>query len=157
MDAEDRDGGVTIRDSIGREQRAVIINESGLYSLILSSQLPSAKAFKRWVTSEVLPAIRKTGRYELTTTELKQLASTAEYAEEVLLSVDCLTTTQVAKEMGMTGSELYRWLVALGIAYWQSGPFLYHFSCFSTRAHKISTISSHLSQILFLILHPKNE
>ena len=124
VDAEDRDGGVTIRDSIGREQRAVIINESGLYSLILSSQLPSAKAFKRWVTSEVLPAIRKTGRYELTTTELKQLASTAEYAEEVLLSVDCLTTTQVAKEMGMTGPELYRWLVALGIVYWQSGQYM---------------------------------
>lgn len=42
-----------------------IINESGLYSLILSSKLPTAKKFKRWVTSEVLPAIRKTGKYEL--------------------------------------------------------------------------------------------
>lgn len=41
-----------------------IINESGLYSLILSSKLPSAKKFKRWITSEVLPALRKTGRYE---------------------------------------------------------------------------------------------
>lgn len=41
-----------------------LINESGLYSLILSSKLPKAKAFKRWVTSEVLPAIRKTGKYE---------------------------------------------------------------------------------------------
>ena len=41
----------------------VVINESGLYSLILSSKLPSAKKFKRWVTSEVLPAIRKTGMY----------------------------------------------------------------------------------------------
>jgi prophage antirepressor-like protein len=40
-----------------------IINESGLYSLILSSKLPQAKAFKRWVTSEVLPQIRKTGGY----------------------------------------------------------------------------------------------
>lgn len=44
-------------------QEAVIINESGLYSLILSSKLPKAKAFKHWVTSEVLPAIRKTGSY----------------------------------------------------------------------------------------------
>lgn len=44
--------------------RAWLINESGLYSLILSSKLPKAKAFKRWVTSEVLPAIRKTGKYE---------------------------------------------------------------------------------------------
>lgn len=42
-----------------------LINESGLYSLILSSKLPAAKAFKRWVTSEVLPSIRKTGKYEL--------------------------------------------------------------------------------------------
>lgn len=45
------------------KSNAVIINESGLYSLILSSKLPTAKKFKRWVTSEVLPAIRKTGGY----------------------------------------------------------------------------------------------
>ena len=47
------------------QQQATIINESGLYSLILSSKLPDAKKFKRWVTSEVLPAIRKTGRYAI--------------------------------------------------------------------------------------------
>lgn len=47
----------------GGKQNLVIINESGLYSLILSSKLPNAKKFKRWVTSEVLPAIRKTGNY----------------------------------------------------------------------------------------------
>ena len=46
-------------------QSTIIINESGLYSLILSSKLESARRFKRWVTSEVLPAIRKNGRYEL--------------------------------------------------------------------------------------------
>lgn len=45
--------------------KAWLINESGLYSLILSSKLPAAKAFKRWVTSEVLPSIRKTGKYEI--------------------------------------------------------------------------------------------
>lgn len=61
VDEEDKTDGVTIRDSIGRGQNPVLINESGLYSLILSSQLPSAKRFKRWVTSEVLPAIRKHG------------------------------------------------------------------------------------------------
>ena len=55
--------GVTIRDSIGRDQTPVFINESGLYSLILSSKLPAAKRFKRWVTSEVLPAIRRHGVY----------------------------------------------------------------------------------------------
>ena len=59
VDYEDKRDGVTIRDSIGRDQKAVVINESGLYSLILSSKLPQAKAFKRWVTSEVLPQIRR--------------------------------------------------------------------------------------------------
>lgn len=63
VDEEDKTDGVTIRDSIGREQHPMCINESGLYSLILSSKMPSAKKFKRWVTSEVLPQIRKTGSY----------------------------------------------------------------------------------------------
>lgn len=62
IDGEDK-GDVAIRDSIGREQSTTIINESGLYSLILSSKLPNAKAFKRWITSEVLPSIRKHGGY----------------------------------------------------------------------------------------------
>ena len=52
-----------LTDSLGRSQETIIINESGLYSLILSSKLPTAKKFKRWVTSEVLPAIRKHGAY----------------------------------------------------------------------------------------------
>lgn len=52
-----------ITDNLGRKQEAYIINESGLYSLILSSKLPTAKKFKRWVTSEVLPSIRKHGAY----------------------------------------------------------------------------------------------
>lgn len=47
------------------QTKTAVINESGLYSLILSSKLPSARRFKRWVTREVLPAIRKTGRYEI--------------------------------------------------------------------------------------------
>jgi anti-repressor protein len=50
-------------DSMGRMQETILINESGLYSLILSSKLPSAKRFKRWVTGEVLPSIRKRGLY----------------------------------------------------------------------------------------------
>ncbi|MCF0239959.1 MAG: ORF6C domain-containing protein [Streptococcus gallolyticus] len=52
-----------ITDNLGRTQETYIINESGLYSLILSSKLPRAKEFKRWVTSEVLPTIRKHGSY----------------------------------------------------------------------------------------------
>lgn len=52
-----------LTDSLGRKQQTIIINESGLYSLILSSKLPNARKFKRWVTSEVLPSIRKHGMY----------------------------------------------------------------------------------------------
>ena len=52
-----------IQGVLGGEQNMTIINESGLYSLILSSKLPNAKQFKRWVTSEVLPTIRKHGAY----------------------------------------------------------------------------------------------
>ena len=61
VDSEDKTDGVTIRDPIGREQNPMFINESGLYSLVLSSKLPTAKAFRRWITSEVIPSIRKNG------------------------------------------------------------------------------------------------
>ncbi len=58
-----------IIDSMGRSQPTMLINESGLYSLILSSKLPAAKRFKRWVTSEVLPSIRRTGGYGTAATQ----------------------------------------------------------------------------------------
>lgn len=61
VDEEDR--GVTEMDTPSGRQTLTIINESGLYSLILSSKLEEAKQFKKWVTSEVLPAIRKSGGY----------------------------------------------------------------------------------------------
>lgn len=60
---DEEDKGVTKCDTLGGVQELSVINESGLYSLVLSSKLPTAKRFKRWVTSEVLPAIRKTGGY----------------------------------------------------------------------------------------------
>lgn len=60
---DDEDKSTTPIQGSAYATRVVIINESGLYSLILSSKLPNAKKFKRWVTSEVLPAIRKTGSY----------------------------------------------------------------------------------------------
>ena len=63
VDPEDK--GVSKMDTPGGNQEVVIINESGLYSLILSSKLPKARAFKRWVTSEVLPTLRKTGSYSV--------------------------------------------------------------------------------------------
>lgn len=62
-----------ITDELGRSQETWLINESGLYSLILSSKLPTAKKFKRWVTSEVLPAIRKTGSYQIPTNPMEAL------------------------------------------------------------------------------------
>lgn len=61
---DDEDKGVAKLDTPGGKQNQTIINESGLYSLILSSKMPNAKKFKHWVTSEVLPAIRKTGSYQ---------------------------------------------------------------------------------------------
>lgn len=77
IDVEDK--GVTKCDTLGGTQEMTIINESGLYSLILSSKLPKAKEFKRWVTSEVLPSIRKHGAY-----------MTAEKLEEVILNPDMM-------------------------------------------------------------------
>lgn len=63
VDTEDK--GVAKCDTLGGTQELVVINESGLYSLILSSKLPNAKKFKHWVTSEVLPSIRKHGVYAI--------------------------------------------------------------------------------------------
>ena len=66
-----------VTDSTGREQEAWIINESGLYALIFGSKLESAKRFKHWVTSEVLPAIRKTGGYQMQAPQGKELLALA--------------------------------------------------------------------------------
>lgn len=62
---DDEDKGVNEMDTPGGKQNIAVINESGLYSLILSSKLPKAKEFKHWVTSEVLPAIRRHGMYAM--------------------------------------------------------------------------------------------
>ena len=139
--------------------QAVVINESGLYSLILSSKLPQAKAFKHWVTSEVLPQIRKTGGYiptkdaegrELTDLEImtlaleiqqrtieqqdktieeqdraiEALAPKAAYCDEVLDSVSCFTTTQIAKELDMTVFDLTQLLLKKKVMYRQSGQYM---------------------------------
>ncbi len=60
---DEEDKGVAKCDTLGGAQEMTVINESGFYSLVLRSKLPEAKKFKRWVTSEVLPQIRKTGGY----------------------------------------------------------------------------------------------
>ena len=61
---DDDEKGVTTVPTLGGSQEMLVVNESGLYALIFSSRKPEARAFRRWVTGEVLPAIRKTGRYE---------------------------------------------------------------------------------------------
>ena len=89
VDSEDKNT-VAIHDGITRgNPNQTIINESGLYCLVLSSKLPSAKKFKRWVTSEVLPALRKTGQYqvkELSGSEL--MAKALIEAQSVLAAKD---------------------------------------------------------------------
>jgi anti-repressor protein len=62
---DDEDKEAVKHRTLGGVQNMTIINESGLYCLVLSSKLPTAKKFKRWVTSEVLPALRKTGQYQV--------------------------------------------------------------------------------------------
>ena len=130
------------------EQVMLFINESGLYALILSSKLPTAREFKHWVTGEVLPAIRRQGGYMVARADesdeeilaralqimhatlqrkeeqIARLQPRAEYADRVLDSVSCFTTTQVAKGMGMTAQELNRLLCLYGIQYGQSGQYM---------------------------------
>ena len=95
VDKEDKKGGWRITTPSGT-QDMTIINESGLYSLILSSKLPGAKKFKRWVTSEVLPAIRKAGSYMAPAAE-KTLA-------DLTAAVELLTERLDA--LGMQGASL---------------------------------------------------
>ena len=91
IDSDDKRDGVVIHDSMGREQKPIIINESGLYSLILSSKLPNAKKFKRWVTSEVLPTLRKTGSYTKVPTDPRELLMlTIKAHEQTAQRVDVL-------------------------------------------------------------------
>ncbi len=141
VDDEDKDE-VPIQDSIGRMQKTPIINESGLYSLVLSSKLPGAKKFRRWVTSEVLPSIRQTGGYNIpkdypsalrafADAEEKRLALEAEneiqrqqiadfqpirqYVDEILSSTGTMVITQIAADYGMSARALNKILCEEGI------------------------------------------
>lgn len=91
---DDDDRGVHPVDSPSGTQTMTIINESGLYSLVLSSKLPDARKFKRWVTSEVLPSIRKTGGYAVPTTE----KTLADLTAAVELLTERLDTMLAARE-----------------------------------------------------------
>lgn len=89
LDDDERQG-VGITDPLGNKQTATAINESGLYSLILTSRKPEAKKFKKWVTSEVLPAIRKTGSYHAVPP-----APTSDAAHETLAPKDMGNLTRL--------------------------------------------------------------
>ncbi|MCY1585623.1 phage antirepressor [Staphylococcus pettenkoferi] len=138
VDGEDKD--VVKLDTLGGKQSQTIINESGLYSLIFSSKLESAKRFKRWVTSEVLPAIRKHGIYAtdsvieqtiqnpdyiitvlteykkekeqnlLLQQEIGELKPKADYVDEILKSTGTLATTQIAADYGISAQKLNKLL-----------------------------------------------
>lgn len=96
---ESEDKGVTKCYTLGGNQDLTIINESGLYSLILGSKLPTAKRFKHWVTSEVLPSIRKTGSYQQTPP-----LTTAEQIQ--LIAKGCVELTQQVATLGAEVTEL---------------------------------------------------
>lgn len=89
----DKDDTLTegVIDSMGRSQDTIIVNESGLYSLIFGSKLESAKKFKRWVTAEVLPSLRKTGGYRVPQTIPEQIQLLAQGNVELNKRVDTLT------------------------------------------------------------------
>lgn len=73
----DEDKGVESIDTLGGKQKMTVINESGLYALVFGSRLKSAQRFKHWVTSEVLPAIRRTGGYQVPALQGKELLALA--------------------------------------------------------------------------------
>ena len=129
-------------------QMMLYVNESGLYALILSSKLEGARRFKHWVTSEVLPSIRKQGGYMIARQDesdevimaralqimqatlqrrdeqIAKLQPRADYADHVLDSISCFTVTQIGKELNMTGHDLNVLLCQMGIQYVQSGQYL---------------------------------
>lgn len=151
---DDEDKQRTQIEYAGQEREVTVINESGLYSLILSSKLPTAKEFKHWVTSEVLPTIRKHGAYmtpakieEVLTdpdtiiqlaTQLKQeregrliaeqkvneLTPKATYYDKVLSDKSLVTITQIAKDYGMSGRAMNRKLHELKVIYKQGQTWL---------------------------------
>lgn len=129
----------------GQSREMYVINESGMYSLILGSNLPNAKAFKRWVTSEVLPAIRKTGGYvaprsfaealqlaadqarkmEELEKERQQLLPKAEFFDAVTDSKSAFSIGEVAKvlDMGIGQNKLFAFLRDRGILQPDNTPY----------------------------------
>lgn len=150
VDTEDKNTVVNPDGNRGNPNMT-IINESGLYSLVLSSKLPGAKKFRRWVTSEVLPSIRKTGGYNipkdypsalraLADAEERRLALVAEneaqrqaiadfqpikqYVDTILSSDRTLTTTQIAADYDMSARKLNKILHEEGIQRYVNGQWI---------------------------------
>ena len=142
--ADEEDRIMTKTVTIQGKRDTTVINESGLYSLILSSKLDSARRFKRWVTSEVLPAIRKNGRYELESKakELQQQNRVLEsknilleeitaqqkpltdYARIILSSTQTVTITQIAQDYGMSPVRMNQLLFKLHIQHKVGGQWI---------------------------------
>lgn len=139
---EDERNQIPLTDSLGRKQETTIINESGLYNVILRSDKPEAKPFRKWVTSEVLPSIRKTGGYALPKdypAALRALADAEEaklrllaenqqqaqviadfepirqYVDTILESKGTMATSQIAADYGLTAQKLNKILHDGGI------------------------------------------
>ena len=141
---DDEDKGVTKRYTLGGNQEMTVINESGLYALILSSKLESARRFKRWVTSEVLPAIRQNGRYELQQQVFKMEEQNraleirnayledisayqkplTDYARTILSSTQTVTITQIAQDYGFTAIRFNELLKHLHIQHKVGGQWI---------------------------------
>ena len=99
VDNEDKINGVTIRDSMGREQKPILINESGVYSLIFGSKLPEARKVKRWVTREVLPTLRQRGTYSINQNKDAEDGNKVVIENMIELSKNLLTLTQSTTEI----------------------------------------------------------
>lgn len=144
IDEEDKTSTLIQGSGSNYKSQVIVINESGLYSLILSSKLDSARRFKRWVTSEVLPAIRKNGRYELESKakELQQQNRVLEsknilleeitaqqkpltdYARIILSSMQTVTITQIAQDYGMGPVRMNQLLFRLHIQHKVGGQWI---------------------------------
>ena len=135
MDKEDRTTYLNQVSGSNYKSKTIIINESGLYSLVLASKLPQAKVFKRWVTSEVLPQIRKTGGYipthdaegrRLTDEEIVTMAN--KIVGKTLMEANqctegCLTAKQLADTYGMRVNDFNHLLCDLNVQYWANGRY----------------------------------
>ena len=140
----------------------IIINESGLYSLILSSKLESARRFKRWVTSEVLPAIRQNGRYELQqqvfeveeqnralesrNAYLEDISAyqkpLTDYARIILSSTQTVTVTQIAQDYGFTAVRFNELLMHLRIQHKVGGQWILYAPMCTVAMYRVSRRTS---------------